>query len=49
MVSDRARKATLARLLGMDTMVVVMLQEQLDQIVRRNTQRRITEEPRKRR
>ena len=40
MVSDRAKKATLARLLGMDTMGVVMPQEQLAQIVRQNTHRR---------
>ena len=38
-VSDRAKKATLARLLGMDAMVVVMPQEQLTKIVRRNTHR----------
>ena len=40
MVSDRAKKAKLARLLGMDTMGVVMPQEQLAQIVRQNTHRR---------
>ena len=38
-VSDRAKKATLARLLGMDAIVVVMPQEQLAKIVRRNTHR----------
>ena len=38
-VSDRAKKATLARLLSMDAMVVVMPQEQLAKIVRQNTHR----------
>ena len=38
-VSDRAKKATLARLVGMDAMVMVMPQEHLAKIVRRNTHR----------
>ena len=36
LVSDRAKKTTLARLLGMDATVVVMRQGQLAEIVKRN-------------
>ena len=39
-VSDRAKKATLARLLGMDATVVVMPQGQLAMIVKRNIHKR---------
>ena len=38
-VSDRAKKATLARLLSMDAMVIVMPQEQLAKTIRENTHR----------
>ena len=38
-VSDRAKKATLVRLLGMEAMVVVMLQEHLAKIVRQKNHR----------
>ena len=38
-VSDRANKSTLVKLLGMDAMVVVMAQEHLAKIIRQNTNR----------
>ena len=38
-VSDRAKKSTLAKLVGMDSTVVVMPQEQVAKIVIQNTHR----------